>query len=484
MLPSCEHSCHQCPKRICLEETNKNLCLHSSCRWFLLVLILVLLPQIFLDFKYFVISNVSLASLLSDSPQHAITPETPTQGSSPDKNETCPLGRVYVYDLPPVFNNELLHNCSSLEPWSTRYCDAVLNGGFGQRAIELIGVVPERQAPAWYWTDQFMSEVIFHNKVQNYACRTSEPESATAFYIPFYAGLAVGRYLFGNHSSEERDRDCEMLLRWVQDQQHWKRSNGSDHFITLGRIAWDFRRYGPVGWGSGFINMPEMRNVLRLVIERSPWDPLEIGVPYPTGFHPRSNADVLEWQRHVRTHRRASLFCFVGATRGAFKDDFRGRLLSYCKNESDSCRAVDCAKSRCHHGSSDILETFLASDFCLQPRGDSYTRRSMFDCMVAGSIPVLFWEQTAYDKYQGFLPEEHTSYSVFIDYKSLKNGTSIRKVLERFSSEEVRKMREKVVDLIPKIVYAKPQQGSEYIKDASDVAIEIVLRRLKKQGAD
>uniref|UniRef100_A0A2C9UIK5 Exostosin GT47 domain-containing protein n=1 Tax=Manihot esculenta TaxID=3983 RepID=A0A2C9UIK5_MANES len=117
-------------------------------------------------------------------------------------------------------------------------------------------------------------------------------------------------------------------------------------------------------WGSAFLNMPAMQNVTRLLIERNPWDHLDIDVPHPTGFNPRSDADTFLWQNYVRTCNRRTLFSFVGATRGPGHD--------------------------CINGNSAILEAFLDSDFCLQPRGDSYTRRSVFDCMVAGSIPLFF----------------------------------------------------------------------------------------------
>jgi hypothetical protein len=106
----------------------------------------------------------------------------------------------------------------------------------------------------------------------------------------------------------------------------------------------------------------------------------------------------------------------------------------------------------------------------------------MFDCMVAGSIPVLFWKRSAYDQYEWFLPGEQLgSFSVFIDHQAVKNGTSIRKVLEKYSREEVRKMRERVIAFIPKLLYAKPQEGLESVKDAFDVAIEGVFRRFKEQ---
>lgn len=231
----------------------------------------------------------------------------------------------------------------------------------------------------------------------SYKCRTLEAESATAYYIPFYAGLAVGKYLWTNNfTSEDRDRHCEMMLQWVHDQPYWKKSDGWDHFITMGRITWDFRRSSEQDWGSRCIYLPGMRNITRLLIERNSWDYFDVGVPYPTGFHPRSPSDVATWQEFVRTRVRTTLFCFAGATRGLIKNDFRGLLLNQCYNSSGSCRVVDCGGSKCSNGTSLILESFLGSDFCLQPRGDSFTRRSIFDCMIAGSVPVFFWNRTAY----------------------------------------------------------------------------------------
>ncbi|GAV61867.1 Exostosin domain-containing protein [Cephalotus follicularis] len=403
------------------------------------------------------------------------------QPGLPD-DDHCGTDRIFVYELPTTFNHGIMQQCDDLNPWSSR-CDALANDGFGPPFAGIEGIVPENLAPAWFRTDQFVSEIVFHNRILKHRCRTLEAETATAFYIPFYAGLALGKYLWSSdYSSKDRDRHCQMMLEWVQDQSYYTRSYGWDHFMTMGRITWDFRRSKDEDWGSSCIYMAGMRNITRLLIERNPWDYFDVGVPYPTGFHPRSDSDVLQWQEYVRNRNRTTLFCFAGATRGSIKNDFRGLLLSHCKNESDSCRVVDCGGSRCSNGTSAILETFLDSEFCLQPRGDSFTRRSIFDCMVAGSIPVFFWHRTAYYQYEWFLPGEPESYSVFIDRNELKNGsTSVRGVLETFSREEVRKMREKVIDYIPKLVYAKPQEGLETIKDAFDVAIDGVLRRFNEQ---
>ena len=72
-------------------------------------------------------------------------------------------------------------------------------------AIGLAEIVPENLAPAWYWTDQFVLEIVFHNRLLKHKCRVMEPKSATVFNIPFYAGLVVGKYLWSNSSEEECD---------------------------------------------------------------------------------------------------------------------------------------------------------------------------------------------------------------------------------------------------------------------------------------
>ncbi|XP_024973513.1 xyloglucan galactosyltransferase XLT2 [Cynara cardunculus var. scolymus] len=424
--------------------------------------------------------NFHISTALITNRQHL--PAVPVIAAVDADVTQCSSGKVFVYDLPPFFNTELLENCHELNPWGSR-CDTYSNGGLGRSAKKLAGVIPESVVGSWYWTDQFASEIIYHNRMLNYRCRTLDAESATAYYIPFYAGLAVGKYLWtNNYTAEDRDRHCRMMLKWVHEQPYWKKSNGWDHFITMGRITWDFRRSKDDDWGSRCIYLPGMRNITRLLIERNSWDYFDIGVPYPTGFHPTSTSDVATWQEFVRTRTRTTLFCFAGATRGLIKNDFRGLLLNQCYNSSGSCQVVDCGGSKCSNGTSLILESFLGSDFCLQPRGDSFTRRSIFDCMVAGSIPVFFWNRTAYSQYEWFLPGRPESYSVFIDKKEVLNGKSIKGVLEKFGKEEVKEMREKVIEYIPKIVYAK--EGLKGMKDAFDVAVEGVLNRIKDQERD
>ncbi|XP_051115180.1 xyloglucan galactosyltransferase XLT2-like [Andrographis paniculata] len=395
--------------------------------------------------------------------------------------EECPYGRVYVYDLPSRFNKGLLaRGCrnSNSDRWQ---CEVATNHGFGRLAEELRGIMPENLIQSWYRTNQFSLEVIFHHRILRHRCRTRNPASAAAFYIPFYAGMAVEQYLWSN-DLPRRDRRCRMLLKWLRKKQYRRRSDGSDHFLTLGRITWDFRRptRSANGWGSAFLNMPAMQNVTRIIIEKATWDPLELGAPYPTGFHPKTLTAVAQWQDFVRTRTRTRLFTFIGATRPSAKEDLRGHLRSHCLNYTDSCWLVDCAAVRCDGDSSATVEALLGSDFCLQPAGDSFTRKSVFDCMLAGSVPVFFWTGTAYDQYEGFLPEKPESFSVFIDHGAVWNGTSpVKNVLMKYGKEEILRMREKVIEtIIPRIIYGDPMGGLLDFRDGFDLALERVLKRI------
>ncbi|XP_057795804.1 xyloglucan galactosyltransferase XLT2-like [Salvia miltiorrhiza] len=400
-------------------------------------------------------------------------------------DEACKHGSIYVYDLPPMLNKDLLRNCHDLDPWVS-LCDAVSNAGLGRPATGLpASVVPPNLSAAWYWTDMYAAEVIYHDRLNSYRCTTSNPAQATAFYIPFYAGLAVRKYLWPNYTSEDRDFHAAAMLDWVKNQAPWRRSNGSDHFLMLGRLTWDFRRLtdDDGDWGTRLIYMPLMKNVLRLTVERSRWDDLEFSVPYPTAFHPRSESDIRQWQGLIRGRQRSSLFTFVGATRKKIRNDFRSILMGYCKNETTSCRVVDCSETRCSDGAPAIMEAFLDSDFCLQPKGDGLTRRSMYDCMLAGSIPIYFWNGSFEYQYEWHLPKNASNYSIFIDHNIVRNDTSvIKRTLQEYSKEEVMRMRETIIQFLPKLLYSKSNANLGGISDAFDITMEGVLKRFEQNG--
>jgi len=394
------------------------------------------------------------------------------------KNASCELGLVYVYSLPDVFNSGLIKNCSSLSIWGS-FCPAVVNSGFGELITS--PMLPAEQQGAWYKTDQFTGEIMFHTKMLEHPCVTDRPELASAFYVPFYAGLAVGKYLWSRYSAEDRDRHGKMVIDWLQGQEYWKRNWGRDHFLMMGRITWDFRRSRDEDWGSSFLYMPGMQNVTRLLIERNPWDEKEMGVPYPTAFHPRSEEDVANLQDYLRGVKRSKLFAFAGGSRKTIPNDFRGILLDQCR-DYNGCNYLNCSGLRCSNDSMAAVHLFLDSTFCLQPRGDSFTRRSIFDCLIVGSIPVFFWHRSAYWQYKWHLPSDPSSYSVFISKHDVRNGTKVEEVLKAIPAEKVQRLRETVISSIPRFVYTAPGHRLEIMKDAVDIAVDGILNKIRSLG--
>jgi hypothetical protein len=125
------------------------------------------------------------------------------------------------------------------------------------------------------------------------------------------------------------------------------------------------------------------------------------------------------------------------------------------------------------------MRLFRSSTFCLQPRGDSATRRSAFDAMVAGCVPVFFHPRSAYLQYKWHLPSDHTRYSVFIPEDGVRAGNvGIEETLRRIPPAAVRRMREELVRLVPRLVYADPRYRLETVKDAFDVAVEGVIEKV------
>ncbi|KAL5215625.1 hypothetical protein ABZP36_007026 [Zizania latifolia] len=413
-------------------------------------------------------------------------PVLPRRGAD---DSGCGGGHVYVYDLPSVFNEDLLSQCDSLAPMYS-LCPYLANDGLGfpAKGTNLSGILPAKLVGSWYSSDQFALEHIVHRRLLSHRCRTTDPARATAFFVPFYAGLAVGRHLWATNATDaDRDKDCVALLSWLHAQPYYKRSHGWDHFIALGRITWDFRRSPDGGWGGSFLIMPGLANITRLVIERDPWDAMDIGIPYPTGFHPRTADDVRVWQQYAASRPRPKLFAFAGAPRSAIKGDFRALLLEECQAAGDACGALDCGEGKCIKQNELVMQLFLGSRFCLQPRGDSFTRRSLFDCMVAGAVPVLFWRRSAYLQYAWYVQvgnDHEGEWSVFIDRDELRAGNvTIRGVLAAIPEAQVQQMRKRLVEMIPKLIYsAAGKEGlGDGMMDAVDVMINGMVRRVAEQ---
>lgn len=126
--------------------------------------------------------------------------------------DSCSGKYIFVYDLPSKFNEDLLKGCHNLMKWSDM-CPYMSNLGLGPKVIEKSNervLLKEN----WYATNQFSLEVIFHNTMKHYKCLTNDSSLASAIYVPYYAGLDVGQYLWGFNTSI-RDASPKELMKWL-----------------------------------------------------------------------------------------------------------------------------------------------------------------------------------------------------------------------------------------------------------------------------
>ncbi|XAR58190.1 hypothetical protein NMG60_11026603 [Bertholletia excelsa] len=423
-------------------------------------------------------------------------PKEPIGEADPrPESESCSGRYIYVHRLPSKFNSDLLQSCSSLNMWFDM-CAPITNMGLGppldlDKEIHFDNYIREK---IWFNTNQFTLGVIFHNRMKRYECLTDDSSKASAVYVPFYAGLDAGRYLFGGFNTSVRDSLSLQLVDWLTSKPEWDRMSGRDHFFVAGRVAYDFTRPGDNNsyWGNKLLNIPHVRNMTMLTIESALYTGgADTAIPYPTYFHPFTDGDLLAWQNKTKKHTRPYLFSFVGAPRPNMDNSIRGQIINQCLNSNSTCRLLDCnTKITNKNGNISVCEspdrvinTFLSSTFCLQPPGDSFTRRSTFDSILAGCIPVFFNESSAYTQYVWHLPNNHSDYSVFIPENEIKLGkANIEEILRRIPEKQVAEMRGEVVRLIPKITYANPMStttSDRTFQDAFDIAVKGVLDKVE-----
>lgn len=204
----------------------------------------------------------------------------------------------------------------------------------------------------------------------------------------------------------------------------------------------------------------------------------------------------------VRNARRELLVSYLGSARRRFRDprvlELRKELKRQCETAPrPRCRFVECtlryAAARqlpCETRPEAAVLEFTTAVFCLQPPGDTPTRRSVFDCLLAGAIPVFLTNLTAHAQYApfGFLPPDPDLYSVTLPPIFLASNASAANFLDellRVPDSRVRQMQRTIVDdILPRIVYRNPSSDADAgFDDAFDIAVRYLFDMLDREDA-
>jgi hypothetical protein len=182
---------------------------------------------------------------------------------------------------------------------------------------------------------------------------------------------------------------------------------------------------------------------------------------------------------------------YAGTVSKPSRPNIRGSILAECANRTaDVCTVVDCSGAcaldpvRYMHAPDPVryMRPMLKARFCLQPPGDTPTRRSTFDAIVAGCVPVFFENASARTQYGWHLaPGMYDEFSVTIPKDVVVlGGLQIVETLAAVPEEQVARMRERLLELAPRVLYRR--HGSENMgMDALDIAVEGALRRIRRR---
>jgi len=434
-------------------------------------------------------SGAALPVAIDDA---SFLPATPSAAAAPS---SCEGRYVYMLDVPSRF--DVLSGCVEGSPAfqdEHGVCSLMVNAGMGPVLPPAAGngsdgdtgLVPNT---GWYNTNQYALEVIAHNRMRRYECLTDDPAAATAVYVPYYPALELQEHLCDLNFTV-RDGPSSEFLRWLSSRPQWAAFGGRDHFMVAAKTTWMFRKDAAVFCGNAFLERPESGNMTVLTYETNIWEPRDFAVPYPSYFHPTSADEVATWQARAGATERPWLFASPGGRRANGTLPIRDRIVDACAS-STRCQLVDCSQggnnSTCRSPRR-VVSAFAASRFCLQPRGDSYMRRSSVDAIMAGCIPVFFDVASTFkEQYRWHHPDpdgtDDRPYSVLIDPDQLLQGkVDVEEVLARYTDEEVAAMRGEVIKMIPRFLYKDPTVRFEgdMMRDAFDISFDKVMGRMRK----
>lgn len=88
--------------------------------------------------------------------------------------------------------------------------------------------------------------------------------------------------------------------------------------------------------------------------------------------------------------------------------------------------------------------------------------------LQAGCIPVLFHRASAYDEYTSFLPQDESSYSVFIPETDVMQGeVDIIEELRRIPEDELQRKRDVIASMLPSISYEDHGRPRAHVRSAA-----------------
>lgn len=385
---------------------------------------------------------------------------------------THDLARIFVYDLPARISTTVLRDddeCEQLESGGVDESDCI----FGP-ALDI--TLENSTAPLSLRSiDQFALGKVVYASLKSHPRRTHDHMKADLFFIPLFNH----RFPAQKHCLDA-EKLVEMLPHLTEDTAH-------RHLLLNPRPGW----HGDVCElfnSRADSESPAARllaSVTKLALEdrvSAPGPHAERlhSVPYPalsSGLNSESVAALHQTISNSET--RTYLIAAIWSVRSTMKSKIDGvtgkdeRLnLEKQLKDSDDCVFVD-AKTK-HRSVSErsalsqkSTAAMLQATFCIEPIGDTTSRKGMVDAIVLGCIPVVF-SRTQQRLWPWHVPWQHMS--VLLD----PDEPDVIGKLEAVPAATVQRMRTILAQVAQRLTYSplgQPKSG-----DAVETLLHAVWR--------
>ncbi|XP_067669692.1 uncharacterized protein [Haliotis asinina] len=397
--------------------------------------------------------------------------------------------KVYIYPLPPKFNYDI-ENCisPSISRTGRLYnCFNFSNTGFGD-------FMYEKGDMRVHNTNQFSLEVVMHHQLAHSRYRTYNPNEADVFYIPSYLGVMFFCRRLSMNVSSLTTELFDTLNIWPYLKQ------GKPHFAALAKIEREqcSRRYP-------YLKNPHCRNVTYLAIEKeamASWrsqvglqNQRLIVVPYPSYVH-RNTLYTYSQAINSPGLDKRKIFLFLAAStrrsngfRALLLDQFENKIrdmskAKYLKNATTLPEQLMLVTQECSETHLNITVEWMENAvFCLQPHGDSPTRKSFYDSIQSGCIPVIFkfsYQNVVYP-FQDVL--NYTDFVVSVDAHRIdKYKEKIHDILKKIPQNEIERLHKNVVHVARKLQYSVPDSflTENHKKEHFVDAVDMIMHEITK----
>lgn len=323
--------------------------------------------------------------------------------------------------------------------------------------------------------NQFSLGRIFQFLLMDHPQRVHEPSHAQLFFVPMW------------NAKFPQQEKCPHTSKFFQHLQHLDKTTIRRHFFLSPRV-------GHMPDVCHLFNSKEFYDTTKVALEayegyphadpsrkkpnrnfKSDFDDNDFidedhrlaqppgaanmhSIPYPSMLSGFNKKQVEQFQSTVATMKRNYLVSAIQGNHdvGMFGSmQLRQDLEKQCRNSAD-CNLVSLkGKGKREKTNAEVIvPAMMQSVFCLQPTGDSISRKGMVDSILLGCIPVLFHMDQ-----KKLWPWHVTDWDDVAVYVDKSNQPDTIRYLQQISSSDIARMQANLPHMARVLSYGQPGTG-------------------------